>query len=66
HYSLDGELFANGGEDRINQALLKTYSSICYAVRKERIEDSELDIFRPQMATVWPFSRLTQKFNRKS
>ncbi|MEB5698545.1 DUF2235 domain-containing protein [Klebsiella aerogenes] len=65
-YSLDGELFANGGEDRINQALLKTYSSICYAVRKERIEDSELDIFRPQMATVWPFSRLTQKFNRKS
>ena len=40
HYSLDGELFANGGEDRINQALLKTYSSICYAVKKERIEDS--------------------------
>ncbi|KLE93652.1 T6SS phospholipase effector Tle1-like catalytic domain-containing protein, partial [Klebsiella aerogenes] len=65
-YSLDGELFANGGEDRINQALLKTYSSICYAVKKERIEDSELDTFRPQMATVWPFSRLTQKFNRKS
>ncbi|CAM6483049.1 type VI secretion system baseplate subunit TssF [Klebsiella aerogenes] len=66
HYSLDGELFANGGEDRINQALLKTYSSICYAVNKKAIEDSELDIFRPQMATVWPFSRLTQKFNRKS
>ncbi|HGY2647136.1 TPA: DUF2235 domain-containing protein, partial [Klebsiella aerogenes] len=66
HYSLDGELFANGGEDRINQALLKTYSSICYAVNKKAIEDSELDTFRPQMATVWPFSRLTQKFNRKS
>ena len=65
-YSLDGELFANGGEDRINQALLKTYSSICYAVNKKAIEDSELDTFRPQMATVWPFSRLTQKFNRKS
>ncbi|MGG8084461.1 DUF2235 domain-containing protein [Klebsiella aerogenes] len=66
HYSLDGELFANGGEDRINQALLKTYSCICYAVNKKAIEDSELDTFRPQMATVWPFSRLTQKFNRKS
>ncbi|HBY1513941.1 TPA: DUF2235 domain-containing protein [Klebsiella aerogenes] len=65
-YSLDGELFANGGEDRINQALLKTYSSICYAVNKKAIEDSELDTFRPQMATVWSFSRLTQKFNRKS
>ncbi|EKZ6360509.1 DUF2235 domain-containing protein [Klebsiella aerogenes] len=65
-YLLDGELFANGGEDRINQALLKTYSSICYAVNKKAIEDSELDTFRPQMATVWPFSRLTQKFNRKS
>ncbi|HBQ7915761.1 TPA: DUF2235 domain-containing protein, partial [Klebsiella aerogenes] len=66
HYSLDGELFANGGEDRINQALLKTYSSICYAVKKERIEDSELTRYRNSMATVWPFSRLTQKFNRKS
>ena len=66
HYSLDGELFANGGEDRINQALLKTYSSICYAVKKERIEDSELTGYRNSMATVWPFSRLTQKFNRKS
>ncbi|EPQ5217661.1 phospholipase effector Tle1 domain-containing protein, partial [Klebsiella aerogenes] len=65
-YSLDGELFANGGEDRINQALLKTYSSICYAVKKERIEDSELTRYRQSMATVWPFSRLTQKFNRKS
>ncbi|HEM8737527.1 TPA: DUF2235 domain-containing protein, partial [Klebsiella aerogenes] len=66
HYSLDGELFANGGEDRINQALLKTYSSICYAVNKKAIEDSELTRYRQSMATVWPFSRLTQKFNRKS
>ncbi|HDN2629497.1 TPA: DUF2235 domain-containing protein, partial [Klebsiella aerogenes] len=66
HYSLDGELFANGGEDRINQALLKTYSSICYAVNKTAIKDSELTRYRQSMATVWPFSRLTQKFNRKS
>ncbi|ENZ7585956.1 T6SS phospholipase effector Tle1-like catalytic domain-containing protein [Klebsiella aerogenes] len=66
HYSLDGELFANGGEDRINQALLKTYSSICYAVNKTAIKDSELTRYRNSMATVWPFSRLTQKFNRKS
>ncbi len=66
HYSLDGELFANGGEDRINQALLKTYSSISYAVNKTAIKDSELTRYRNSMATVWPFSRLTQKFNRKS
>ncbi|MBL7636557.1 DUF2235 domain-containing protein, partial [Atlantibacter hermannii] len=30
NYTLDGELFANGGEDRINQALLKTFASIIY------------------------------------
>ena len=49
-----------------HQALLKTYSSICYAVKKERIEDSELTRDRQSVATVWPFSRLTQEFNRKS
>ncbi|MDN8559111.1 phospholipase effector Tle1 domain-containing protein [Citrobacter werkmanii] len=66
NYSLDGELFANGGEDRINQALLKTLSSIVYAVTKKTVEDEELGTYREQMATSWPFSMMTKNANRKS
>ncbi len=65
NYTLDGELFANGGEDRINQALLKTFSSIVYAVTKTRIEDKKLNEVRGKMATTWPVSLVTTHFNRK-
>ncbi|MFY9996913.1 MAG: DUF2235 domain-containing protein [Leclercia sp.] len=66
NYSLDGELFANGGEDRINQALLKTFSSIVYAVSQTSVEDDVLGIYRQKMATNWPFSLVTKGFNRKN
>ncbi len=38
HYSLDGELFANGGEDRINRALLKNLQQhlLCGEKGKDR------------------------------
>jgi len=65
-YSLDGELFANGGEDRINQALLKTFSSIVYAVTHTSVEDGALGVYRQKMATNWPFSMITKGFNRKN
>ncbi len=65
NYTLNGELFANGGEDRINQALLKTFSSIVYAVTKTRIEDKKLNEVRGKMATTWPVSLVTTHFNRK-
>lgn len=65
-YSLEGELFANGGEDRINQALLKTLSSLVYAVKKTRFLDSTLETYRQKMATTWPISMVTKNANRKS
>lgn len=65
-YTLTGELFANGGEDRINQALLKTFGSIVYAVRKTRLLDSTFDMYREKMATTWPVSMVTKNANRKS
>lgn len=63
NYTLTGELFANGGEDRINQALLKTYSSIVYAARKIYVKDADLDAYRQQMATTWPVSMVTKDGN---
>ncbi|MDN8559318.1 DUF2235 domain-containing protein, partial [Citrobacter werkmanii] len=64
-YSLDGELFGNGGEDRINQALLKTLSSLVYAVTKTDVSDSTLTTYRQNMATTWPASMMSHASTRK-
>ena len=57
-YSADGLMFATGGEDRINWALLRLVDALMYAITSthQRLNDGIARSLLPDMRAHWPVS----------